>query len=71
MYYILAATLALLIFVLFIKALGAVLKGILTTLFVLIIIGSLVIMFRSLSEPVDLFGIYKVEKFEITKFGDQ
>lgn len=70
MYYILAATLAMLIFVLFIKALGAVVKGVITTLFVLIIIGSLIIMFRSLNEPVDLFGIYQVDKFEITKFGD-
>ena len=68
MYYILAATLLLLIFVLFIKALGTVLKGIITSLFVLIIVVSLVIMFKSLSQPVDLFGLYRVEKFEVTKF---
>jgi hypothetical protein len=70
MYYVLAATLALLIFVLFIKALGAVIRGTLTTLFVLVIIGSLVIMFRSLKGPVDIFGVYRVDKFEITKFGE-
>ncbi len=68
MYYILAATVALLIFVLFIKALGIVLKGILTTIFVLIITGSVIIMVKSLSAPVDLFGLYRVDKFEVTKF---
>lgn len=70
MYYVLAATLALLIFVLFIKALGVVVKGILTSLFVLIIFISLFIMYKSLQGPVDLFGIYQVEKFEVTKFGN-
>ena len=67
MYYILAATFVLLIFVLFIKALGAVLRGILTTFFVIIIIASVVIMFKSLSEPVDIFGLYRVENFVVTK----
>ncbi|MBW6441434.1 hypothetical protein K0B04_00805 [Patescibacteria group bacterium] len=67
MYYILAATFALLIFVLFIKALGAVLRGILTTVFLIIIVVSVIIMFKSLNEPVELFGLYRVENFEITK----
>lgn len=70
MYYILAATLVLLIFVLFIKALGTVLRGILTTVFVLVMIASLYIMFRSIQEPVDLFGIYQVDRFEVKRFGD-
>ena len=70
MYYILIVSIALLIFVLFIKALGAVIKGILTTLFVLLVIASIFIMYKSLQGPVDIFGIYKVEQFEIAKYGD-
>ncbi len=70
MYYILASVLALLIFILFIKALGTVLKGIITSIFVIIVIASAVIMFKSLKAPVDIFGVYRVEKFEVTKFGE-
>jgi hypothetical protein len=70
MYYVLAATIALLIFILFIKALGVVVKGILTTIFVLIIFVSLFVMYKSTQGPVDLFGVYRVDKFEVTRFGD-
>jgi hypothetical protein len=67
MYYILVAVLALLIFLLFVKALGAVLKGIVTVVFLVAVILAAVVFFKSLSEPVDIFGLYKVDKFIVTK----
>jgi hypothetical protein len=67
MYYVLAATVALLVFVLFIKALGSVIKGILTTTFVIVVVVFIYVMLKSISSPVNLFGIYQVDNFEITK----
>ena len=67
MYYVIASTLALLVFILFIKALGSVIKGILTTTFVIAVIAFIYVMFSSISKPVELFGLYRVDNFEITK----
>ena len=67
MYYVIASTLAVLVFILFIKALGSVLKGIITTTFVIAVIAFIYVMFRSISKPVELFGLYRVDNFEITK----
>lgn len=67
MYYILASVIGLLIFVLFVKALGAVIKGIVTSLFVIIVILGAIVFFKSLSAPVYVFGIYKVDNFVVTK----
>lgn len=67
MYYILVAILGLLIFVLFLKALGAVVKGLLTTLFVFAGISAIIIMIKSLRNPVYVFGRYKVDNLVITK----
>ena len=71
MYYLLAAVLGLLIFLLFIKALGAVLKGVITFVFVIAVMGSIVIFLQSLREPVSLFGLYKVDKFVVTKISQE
>jgi len=68
MYYVLVAILALLIFVLFMKALGSVLKGIITTVFVLIVIAFVVLMSKSISGPVDVLGMYRIDNMRITKF---
>ncbi len=67
MYYILVGILGLLIFVLFLKALGAVVKGLLTTLFAFAGIWSIIIMIKSLSKPVYVLGRYKVDNSVITK----
>ena len=67
MYYILMAILGFLIFVLFLKALGAVVKSIITTLFVLACISVGIIMFKSLRNPVYVLGRYKVDRFVVTK----
>jgi len=71
MYYILASVLALLIFVLFMKALGAVLKGVVTITFVVAVVLTIIVFFRSLSAPVDIFGLYKVDKFVVTKVNQE
>ena len=68
MYYILIAILALLVFVLFIKALGSVLKGIITTLFVVVFIAFIILMSKSMSGSVDIFGMYKIDNMHITKY---
>ena len=68
MYYILIAIVALLVFVLFIKALGSVLKGIITTLFVVVVIAFIILMSKSMSGPVDIFGMYKIDNMHITKY---
>lgn len=68
MYYILVGVLALLIFILFIKALGSVIKGVITTAFVVAVIAFIVIMGKSISEPIDIFGMYRIDNMQITKF---
>ena len=68
MYYILMAIVALMIFVLFIKALGSVLKGIITTLFVVVFIAFIILMSKPVSGPVDIFGMYKIDNMHITKY---
>ncbi|MFZ2663776.1 MAG: hypothetical protein WAX66_00190 [Patescibacteria group bacterium] len=67
MYYVLVTILGLLIFVLFLKALGSVIKGILTTLFVFAGIFAIIVMVKSLSNPVSVLGMYKVDNLVITK----
>ena len=67
MYYILVAILGLLIFVLFLKALGAVIKSILTTVFVFAGIAVIITMVRSLNGPVTFLGRYSVDNLVITK----
>ncbi|NMB91377.1 hypothetical protein GYA37_00855 [candidate division WWE3 bacterium] len=67
MYYVLVTILGLLIFVLFLKALGSVLKSIFTMLFVVAGISAIVIMVKSLTNPVTVFGVYKVDNLVITK----
>ena len=67
MYYILASVIGLLIFILFVKALGTVVKGIVTSVFVIIVILSAIVFFKSLSKPVYVFGMYKVDNFVVTK----
>lgn len=71
MYYLLVAVLALLIFLLFIKALGAVLKGIITFAFVIAVLACIGIFIKSMNGPVDLFGLYRVDKFEVTKISQE
>jgi len=68
MYYILISVFALLIFILFIKALGSIVKGIITTAFVVAVIAFIVIMGKSMSKPMDIFGMYRVDKMQITKY---
>jgi len=68
MYYILVGVLALLIFILFIKALGSIVKGVITTAFVVAVIAFIVIMGKSISEPIDIFGMYRIDNMQITKF---
>jgi len=67
MYYIFIAIIAFVLFILFLKALGAVVKSIVTTLFVVIVIVGAIIMYKSLSAPVVLFGMYRVDKFVVTR----
>ena len=67
MYYILVLVLAIVLFVLFLKALGAVIKGLVTTLFVMVVVVGAIIMYRSIKAPVILLGRYKVEKFVVTR----
>ncbi|HQG58254.1 MAG TPA: hypothetical protein PLM44_00240 [bacterium] len=62
------AIVALMVFVLFIKALGSVLKGIITTLFVVVVIAFIILMSKSMSGPVDIFGMYKIDNMHITKY---
>lgn len=52
---------------LFLKALGAVIKSLVTTLFVIVVIAGAIIMYRSIKGPVILLGRYKVEKFVVTR----
>jgi Flp pilus assembly protein protease CpaA len=67
MYYIFVAIIALVVFILFLKALGAVVKSIVVTLFVIVVLIVGYLMFRSLSNPVILFSTYKIDKFAVTK----
>ena len=67
MYYILVFILAVVLFLLFLKALGAVIKSLVTTLFVIVVIAGAIIMYRSIKGPVILLGRYKVEKFVVTR----
>lgn len=68
MYYIIVAVISLLIFILFMKALGSVIKGIITTAFVIAVFGFIIIMAKSLGEPIEIFGMYKIDKMQITKY---
>lgn len=68
MYYIIIGVIAVLIFILFMKALGSVIKGIITTTFVIAVIAFVIFMAKSLGEPVDIFGMYRIDKMEITKY---
>lgn len=67
MYYILVGIIAFVLFVLFLKALGAVVKSLVTTLFVIIVVVSAIIMYKSTKGPVTMLGRYQVEKFVITR----
>jgi len=67
MYYILVFILAVVLFLLFLKALGAVIKSLVTTLFVIVVIAGVIIMYKSIKAPVILLGRYKVEKFVVTR----
>jgi hypothetical protein len=68
MYYILVGVLVLLTFVLFMKALGSVLKSVITTTFFLVVSTFIILMLKSLGQPVDIFGMYKIDRFVITKY---
>ena len=68
MYYILVGVLVLLTFILFMKALGSVLKSVITTTFFLVVSAFIILMLKSLGQPVDVFGMYKIDKFVITKY---
>ena len=67
MYYILVGIIAFVLFILFLKALGAVVKSLVTTLFVIVVIAGAIIMYRSIKGPVTILGRYKVEKFVVTR----
>lgn len=58
----------LLTFVLFMKALGSVLKSVITTTFFLVVSTFIILMLKSLGQPVDIFGMYKIDRFVITKY---
>ncbi len=68
MYYIMVGVIVLLVFVLFMKALGSIIKGIITTAFVAVVLGFIIIMAKSLGGPIDVFGMYKIDKMQITKY---
>jgi hypothetical protein len=67
MYYIFVAIIAFVLFILFLKAVGAVVKSIVTVLFVITFIIAGWLMYKSLSNPVTIFGRYKIDKFVVTR----
>jgi len=50
------------------KALGSVIKGIITTAFVVAVFGFIIIMAKSLGGPIEIFGMYKIDNMQITKY---
>lgn len=67
MYYIFVAIIGIVLFILFLKALGAVVKSILSTIFVLIVVVGGYLMYKSLKTPVTIFGRYRIDKFVVSK----
>ena len=67
MYYIFTILLFIVFYYVFVKLLSSVIKGCFTAVLVVFIIMALVIMIRSAEKPLELFGIYKIENFVITR----
>ena len=67
MYYIFTILLFIVFYHVFVKLLSSVIKGCLTAVLVVFIIMALVIMIRSTEKPLELFGIYKINNFVITR----
>ena len=67
MYYILVAVLSFVLFILFLKALGAVIKSLITTLFVIFVLSTAWMMYKSIKAPVYILGRYKIDKFVVTR----
>ncbi|GIW69470.1 MAG: hypothetical protein KatS3mg101_0217 [Patescibacteria group bacterium] len=67
MFYLIAAFLILVVFVVTARILSSLIKGCLIALGVFIIVITAFLVYKSSREPVELFGIYRLHNFEITK----
>jgi len=67
MYYLLSLLLFVILYYVFMKVLGSLVKGCFTALLFVFIAYAVVIMVKSTKQPVDVFGIYQVDNFNIKK----
>jgi len=67
MYYLLYLLLLVLLYYFIFKVLGSIVKGCFTFVIILAIALIGFNMIKSTKEPIDVFGIYKIENFVITR----
>ncbi len=67
MYYLIIAAITLVVFVVTARILSSLVKGCFVALGVFLIVITAFLVYKSSGEPIELFGIYRLHNFEITK----
>ncbi|KKS30898.1 MAG: hypothetical protein UV03_C0018G0003 [candidate division WWE3 bacterium GW2011_GWE1_42_16] len=67
MYYVLMTLLILVVFIVATRILSSMLKGCFVAVGLLLIVITIFLLYKSTVEPIELFGIYRIDNFQITK----
>jgi len=67
MYYLLLLLLFITVYYVFMKILGSLLKGCLTAVLFVFVAYVISVMVKSTKQPVNVFGIYQVDNFNVRK----
>jgi uncharacterized membrane protein len=67
MYYVLALLLLIVIYYLFVKVLSSLAKGCISGVLFAIGVAIVLVFVRSRNAPIDVFGLYRIDNFEVKK----
>jgi hypothetical protein len=67
MYYLLLLLLFIVLYTVFVKILGSLIKGCLMAFGIVLIVYTIYIMVNSIKQPMNIFGLYEVDNFNVRK----
>jgi len=67
MYYLLLILFFIILYFVFVKLLSSILKGCLVAVLVIVLFIGIDVLVKSSKEPVNIFGLFKVDNFEVIK----
>ncbi|HBY09815.1 hypothetical protein A2473_02815 [candidate division WWE3 bacterium RIFOXYC2_FULL_42_13] len=67
MYYVILALLILVVFIVATRILSSLIKGCFVAVSLFLIVITIFLLYKSTVEPIEVFGIYRIDSFRITK----